>query len=118
MKKEISFDLKLISIILLVLLIIVFFSGVLKAHMMSYDCFPSNGSISRLDYINVVSVILIVITIFEVIINVLIIIKSQMFIKILFTIITIMFSVMFVFELYTLRDKFVCGKEEVSLLEK
>lgn len=27
-------------------------------------------------------------------------------------------SVMYIFELYTLRDNFVCGKEEVSLIEK
>ena len=27
-------------------------------------------------------------------------------------------SVMYIFELYTLRNNFFCGKEEVSLIEK
>lgn len=42
----------------------------------------------------------------------------SMILLVLFIIITIMFSVMYIFELYTLRDYFVCEKEEVSLIEK
>ena len=119
MKKEFFFDLKLISILLLIVFMLIFFSGVLQHNIIKYDCFTSNGSITRLDYINVVSIILIIISLFETIINVLIIIskKSTLFVKILFILFTIMFSIMFVFQLYILRDNFVCGKEEVALIE-
>ena len=118
MKKEITFDLKIISFVLLILLIIIFFSNVLKNHMTSYECFPVSDSISRLDYLNIVSVILVILLIFESIINIIIITKSQLFFKLVYIIITIVFFAISIFELYILENNFFCGKEEVLSFER